>query len=136
MESAEVTEVRFERGLRHFEIIACRAMVAPIAEAAFAPRVYIDLIEAGQPAGDALYEARVDAFLRPACEHAAAQGVIAQRSGIADQKTSLRRTAREIDGSVQGVAAKSLLHRPEGLASQLQHTFAKQGNAHLSPSRS
>src|SRR5262249_57672955 len=50
--------------VRQFEQIACWRLIAPIVELAFAGRVGVDDVKAGQPARNAQYEIARDAFRR------------------------------------------------------------------------
>ncbi|GAA0530183.1 hypothetical protein GCM10008941_06960 [Rhizomicrobium palustre] len=42
---------------------------------------------------------------------------------------SFRSEASKVDGSIQRIAAKILLHGAEELAAELNHTFAEEGDA-------
>ena len=55
-----------------------------------------------------------------------AEHIDTQGGGVGNLDVLVAAQPGQIDGGIQGIAAKALLHRAENLAAQLDHAFAKQ----------
>jgi len=68
----------------------------------------------------------VNPLCLPGSDHVVAEHIDAQRGGVGNLDVLVAAQPGQINGGIQGVATKALLHRAENLTAQLDHAFAKQ----------
>ncbi len=93
---------------------------------ALAGGIHLNRIQTGQVVGEQADQRGINPFRLPGGDHVVAEHVNAQRGGVANLDVLIAAQPGQIDGGVQSIAAKALLHRAENLAAQLDHAFAKQ----------